>query len=266
MNYFFRGTSDASYKLYNSAQRIWITTEIDTWNKKLKYEDFLDRLLTKAKEEPLFRRVFEFYKFAENRKDFPLLSILQHYNAFTPLIDWTYDLNVALFFGTEGVVSKNSSNKIENYFSIYIINKNVTGIQSLSKFDEMRAPSLKRIFNLVRKKDEGVKQLFYLSDHEDNKSGKPLTTIFNQNIIPQKGLFIFNPSPTKPLEEYFEKGPEASPEFAPFMCYNIRKDLAEYIRRKIAEKGITKGLIYPEVINCSTKAKENTLNSYFQEA
>ena len=35
------------------------------------------------------------------------------------------------------------------------------------------------------------------------RTNKPMTSIYNQNIIPQEGLFIFNPFSEKTLEEIY---------------------------------------------------------------
>ena len=264
-NYFFRGMGEARYKIFNSAQRLWLTTEIGSWKTDAKYEEFLQKLIDASKNDLLFKRVFDFYKVKGGRIDFPMLSIIQHYGGPTPLMDWSYDLNVALFFATEFINSENISTEIDNYFSIYIINKEKTELQSISKYDNKAYPALKRVFERASTESSETRKLFYLSDYEKDNIKEPLTTIYNQNIIPQKGVFIFNPSHEKPLEEYFEKNVKHDLYMSQFMCYNIRKDLAEYVRRKIASKGIIKKLIYPDVRTNTNKIKEDVLNSYFKQ-
>lgn len=263
--YFFRGMGEAKHKIFNSAQRLWLTTEIGTWKPDAKYEDFLQKFIDASKKDPLFKRVFEFYKVKGGRIDFPVLSIIQHYGGPTPLMDWSYDLNVALFFATESIKTEDTSNELDDYFSIYIINKEKTEIQSIGKYDDKAYPALKRIFDRAKTESSETRKLFYLSDYEADNIKEPLTTIYNQNIIPQKGVFIFNPSHEKPLEEYFDKNVNHNPDMSQFMCYNIRKDLAEYVRRKISSKGIVKNLIYPDVRSNTNKIKEDVLNSYFKQ-
>ena len=182
--YFFRGMGEAKYKIFNSAQRLWFTTEIGSWKTNAKYEDFVQKLIDASKKDSLFKRVFEFYKVAGGRIDFPILSILQHYGGPTPLMDWSYDLNVALFFATESVKMENTSNELDNYFSIYIINKEKTDIQSISKYDNKSYPSLKKIFERASIESSETRKLFYLSDYEVDNIKEPLTTIYNQKIIP----------------------------------------------------------------------------------
>ena len=263
--YFFRGMGEAKHKIFNSAQRLWLTTEIGSWKTDAKYEDFIQRFIDTSKKDSLFKRVFDFYKVKGGRIDFPMLSIIQHYGGPTPLMDWSYDLDVALFFATEHITNNETpTNEIDNYFSIYIINKEKTEIQSIGKFDSITYPALKKVFERAKTANPDTRKLFYLSDYEADNIKEPLTTIYNQNIIPQKGVFIFNPSHEKPLEAYFEKSINHDPYMSQFMCYNIRKDLAEYIRRKIASKGIIKNLIYPDVRANANKIKEDVLNSYFK--
>lgn len=259
--FFFRGMGEAKYKIFNSAQRLWLTTEIGKWKSDAQYEEFIQKLINVSKKDSLFKRVFDFYKVTNGRIDFPILSIIQHYGGPTPLMDWSYDLDIALFFATEFISNNDTGKEIDDYFSIYIINKEKTEIKSIGKIID---PSLKNVFKNISTVFSEAQKLFYLSDYEVDNTKEPLTTIYNQNIIPQKGLFIFNPSPEKPLESYFEKSINSDPYMSQFMCYNIRKDLAEYIRRKIASKGIIKSLVYPDVKTNANKIKEEVLNSYFK--
>ncbi len=263
--YFFRGVPEAKFKLFNSAQRVWITTEIETWKDNPNYLEFLKNLLTKAKDDNLIKSVIEFYRKRASSMDFPLLSLLQHYGGPTPLIDCTYNLDIALYFSSGNITSENSHEEIDNYFSIYIINNSVTRIRSISlDIDDNKLPSLNTIFERIEEEKTDVQKLFYLSDYE-NTARVPLTTIYNQNIIPQKGSFIFNPSPTKPLEDYFHLANAGAESNRPFMCYNIHKNLAEYIRRKMSNHGINKNLLFPDLKYTVNEIKEKTLNSYFSE-
>src|SRR5690606_31353457 len=130
-----------------------------------------------------------------------------------PLMDWSYDINVALYFATENVRPSESKNPIERYFSIYHINKSkhiYNHPVPLNNILEQNRGS----FPLIRSFDKGqqINQtstiLYFLTDFEKSKpktfeDERPLTLLYNQNIIPQKGLFVFNPDEDKPLENYF---------------------------------------------------------------
>ena len=62
-------------------------------------------------------------------------------------------------------------------------------------------------------------------------------------------MFIFNPYSQKSLEEIFNPNPESpSLHLYPFDCFNIHKDLSEYLRRKIDVRDkINTKFIYPKL-------------------
>ncbi len=100
------------------------------------------------------------------------------------------------------------------------------------------------------------------------RTNKPLTSIYNQNIIPQEGLFIFNPHSQKTLEEIFNPDltkDDWNLELRLFDFFNIHKDLAEYLRRKIdVSYKVNKGFIFPNLNEEARKIKEYTLNSFIE--
>src|SRR5580692_11384214 len=84
---FFRGVTEARYKLYNAAQRYWIRnnlTQVESLAKPLTYNEMIQNMVDNAKEVKLLQQVFAYYDLTKDQQDFPLLSILQHYNAPTP--------------------------------------------------------------------------------------------------------------------------------------------------------------------------------------
>lgn len=267
--FFFRGVADAKYKLYNSAQRLWISKELENWDRKTSYRLFLKKTIEEAKADYLFKRVFEFYDVSKSGQDFPILSILQHYGAPTPLMDWTLDIDVALYFAVDDIDHLDTANQIDHYFSVYIIDNEKSRIRSIASIADSEYRPLDVVLGMLNLKQVDTKNLFYLSDYETKalhgRTGKekPLTTIYNQNIISQKGLFIFNPLPDVPLEKYFNM---AVGENAPFRCFNIKKDMAEYIKRKIESKGIKQQLIYPDLKNNTKDILQKVLNSYFKKS
>lgn len=265
-DFLFRGMGEAKYKLYNSGQRFWIFNEVEQWWKPKSYLQYINEFIEKARDKKLFNKIFEYYKLHATQRDFPILSILQHYGAPTPLMDFTYDIDVALFFATEKASPSFSNKDIDQYFSIYLINKNYQKFNELNNlldFTEGSFPRLSSFYEWEKNKNS----IFYISDFENKKTPKnsfrderPITTIYNQNIIPQQGIFIFNPFPNKPLEDCFntnhlEKGNNL--ELEPIFCFDIRKDLAEYIRRRIKKNYIDHKYIYPNLNNyCSLLIEE----------
>jgi len=115
----FSGCPDAKYKLYNSAQRKWLNMELA--NLGSSYENFIFKEIDNAKawQNNLLKNFFE--AFGQPAYDISVLSFLQHYGAPTPLLDWTYNFENALFFATDGLSYADSDNSIENYCSVYII-------------------------------------------------------------------------------------------------------------------------------------------------
>jgi len=66
---------------------------------------------------------------------------------------------------------------------------------------------------------------------------QPITSIYNQNIISQEGLFE-----------------------QPFACFNIKKDLADHVRRRIKNRvHIDFSFIYPELKMEAKNIHEKTL-------
>lgn len=279
----YRGMKEAKYKILSSAQRLWIMNEMSQWSSK-SYMDFINDLVTNANKNALISKVFDLYNYSITDREFPILSLLQHYGAPTPLMDWSYNQNVAFFFATEELHQKKKpKQKIDNYFSIYRINKrkykeeflNVTDI-----FPGTRYPQINSFSDFGDKlNNANSNSIFYISDFERPgeskgskkpygkliiRTSKPYTSIYNQNIIPQEGLFIFNPFSTKTLEEIFnvDQNKEGwNHALTSFECFNIHKDLAEYLRRKIDVRyKINKGFIYPILNTEAKKIKNATLN------
>ncbi len=272
----FRGLTEAKYKLFNSAQRFWNGDEVDRMDKS--YHDFIQAEINAAKSfnNNLLEKFFN--AFGHAAYDLSILSFLQHYNAPTPLLDFTYNFDCALFFGTDGLAHIPSAD-IENYFSIYAID---TGQQDFISFILHLKSSISQINNGLEdiKKNEidtsiilsKIEQLQY-SYFQDLKlfylpgyipGGIPFTIpkrpnfklVYNQhnlNVINQEGLLVFNSDPTHPLEDYFSGGFgtvfQSTFLLAKMKCWNIHKSLKEYVIRHLTENRtnpINKEFIFPQ--------------------
>jgi hypothetical protein len=242
---FFRGVTEARYKLYNSAQRFWIQNnlmQLEALSLYLPYLAMVQNMVNKAKQQGIFKRVFDYYGLNDDQTDFPILSILQHYGAPTPLMDWTYDIDVALFFAVEKARPFEKEGQIEDYVSIYRIIKDPNSQFIKSNLQVISGNVFPSITDLS---GFSPPTIYYISDFEvkDDRKTKPLATYYNLNILPQQGLFIFNPYEKDPLEKIAEeKHPESK-----IICYNINKDLSELIRLTIGKNKVNDAFIYPEL-------------------
>ena len=281
VDYIFRGMNDAKYMLYTSAQRIWISDNMVQWQQNYTYKDFIEDLVNQAKANVLLRDIFNLYGYSNTARDFPIISLLQHYGAPSPVLDWTYDINCAAFFAIDGVRrSPNIGIDIENYISVYSIHKKKFTLNKelISLFDifHKEYPPITSFRDIGDEDNPNANVLFLLSDFEKTtqidylgplriKNRKPLTSLFNQNIIPQKGLLMFNPFQDRPIERLFNvdlNGEGQNLHLEPFKCFNIHKDLSEYLRRLIANRyGIKKSYIYPHLYDDAKAVKEAVLNS-----
>lgn len=274
---YFRGMGEARHKLFNSAQRLWLNYEMQDWKRQapqLLYRDFIMKMIEEALgAKSLLGNVFKLYGINGSHKEFPCLSILQHYGSPTPLLDWTYNFRVALFFATEytTVPSLKIDNDLDDYFSVYVLGEETYRVNEIEERESVSScfPAPGEVPN--------PSHLFRLTDIKYDMMGKYdpgdpfkkvlMATIYNQNIIPQEGLFIFNPHAELPMEDLFRaENIGAMPlneENVPnsgFMVYNIHKRLGEYIKRKIAMQGYTRDYIMPDLKDYSKRIKEKVLN------
>lgn len=281
VDFIFRGMSDAKYKLFTSAQRYWITDNIEQWRPGYTYKQFIEDLVSNAKANPLLRRIFDLYGYSNTERDFPLLSLLQHYGAPSPVLDWSYNINCAVFFATDGVQRRgNAGNTIDNYISVYSIHKKrlhqKKELMSLYDISPKKYPSITSFRDFGDEANPNANALLILTDFEKStqidyrgelrvRTNKPMTSLYNQNIIPQEGLLMYNPFKDRPIERMFNVDPNGEGQnlhLEPFKCFNIHKDLTEYLRRLISNRhGIKKSFMYPHLYDDAKAIKEAVLNS-----
>lgn len=154
---YFRGINEASFKNYTSAQRLYITRDL-----KIHGITIADLVNEQVNSLKAVRRglINSYYKNLLNREpsDLLLLSFAQHQKkGIAPLLDFTLDRRIALFFMIDGCgfsergYSSPLGDKfepIENYASLYYL----TGRNKLSitkVLEDKLGPKLSEFFTTM---------------------------------------------------------------------------------------------------------------------
>lgn len=266
--YVFRSVNEARFKLYSSAQRQWI------WNDLFKnyhsYEDYINSRIVLVQNHQDIISFFSNNKISLN--DFAILALLQHYGQPSPLVDFTYNPHLSLFFAFDRVRPGATGNEIDNYVSLYRLKHTHPCFCSIQKVNEYGAVTLSNTL-----KDLGIpisqidtkKVLFDIQNltykqyadigiilvHGDKMGitnikipslGFACTyNITNPNLKNQEGLFMLNTTENEPLGELVRKKHRyVSPLID---CYNINKKLESHIRKTYLNPlGIDCSMIYPK--------------------
>lgn len=267
-NYVFRSVNEAKFKLYSSAQRQWIWNDLS--NKYTSYKDYINSFIIKIQSHQHIVSFFQNNHIPLN--DFVILALLQHYSQPSPLIDFTYNPLLSLFFAFDNVKPGTTGNEIDNYVSLYrlkythpcfcsIQDVNVHGVDTLS--DILRDPDIplsqidtsKVLFDIQNLTYNEYADIGIMLVHGDKMGitniqipalGFTCTyNITNPNLRNQEGLFMLNTTEDIPLEDLIRrKHRHVDPLID---CYNINKELGTYIRATYLDPaGINHSLIYPQ--------------------
>lgn len=269
-SFIFRGCSEAKYRLYNSAQRVYIQQEL---HKQVPedgiaehYRDFVTKLIKNCKSwnNGVVERLLISSGIDPNNS-LAYLSYMQHFGVPTPFLDYSYNPYVALFFAIDDLVYSPSDNEIDNYFSFYYTYADSTVFESW-----------KYVFDDNLKKDEISYEKIDENDMSIILPDDELYQIMNSvNIINQEGLFFYNNHPWYPLERTYKEYTDfllkewGQDKFDKLLtektfngCYNIHKSLIPAIKEKLNKMGINKNHIYPDMADFRKSVTNNgILNS-----
>ena len=115
-NCIFRGVNEAKFKLFTSLQIFHILNSLPITPRQFVANEIEE---LKNANEKLYPRYFK--SMSTDETDFLYLSLLQHYFAKTPFLDFSYSLNKALFFAQDRYRHIASDKDINNYISLYWI-------------------------------------------------------------------------------------------------------------------------------------------------
>lgn len=255
--FFFRGCSEAKYKLYNSAQRIYIGQELhkQVASDRISehYTNFISNLIESCKQwnKGVVKNLLVSSGIDENNS-LAYLSYMQHFGVPTPFLDYTFNPYVALYFATESSAYVASDNEIDNYFSFYYTYSKATAFKGF-----------KYVFDKNLEKENISYESIAWNEMSILLPDSELYKIMNSvNIINQQGLFLYNNHPWYPLERTYkdyitEVKEKMGPEKFDLLlihdtisgCYNIHKSLIPAIKKRLNELGINHSYIYPDSIN-----------------
>lgn len=203
----YRGINNAKYKIFTTLQREKLLGNLSP---NFSLENYISNFRTK----PLIKKYFETINI--NLSKISVLSFLQHHKTPTPLIDFTTNVEIALFFAIENMIGNpwtNSINEIDNYFSIFHISEEdtklinieqvIVGIEKMkNQWDEIIFDKVKHNTLLLNHMDQmidiGTMEVYLVNLENKFKS---FSTLNNIRILSQDGLFIHNTFGDEPLEK-----------------------------------------------------------------
>lgn len=258
----YRGISEAKYLTYTSAQRYYITKEIFKIEPLFRF--FIRSLIenTKKAYNGLLQEYFKSLNVEID--DYLILSFLQHYGAPSTFLDFSYNLNKSLYFCFDKMDFNPSDNEIDNYVSLYVIDKryflplekNYEAIK-LAKVYDAEGKELKDLEEKMKEHEKDFEVLGQMVcsfvDGCKNQTGYS-GFISNLNLIAQEGAFLFYYNITTPLEGFMKN------DKIPWTCYNIHKSLKDYVVKKYLN-GLSEKNIYPK----EEEIAQDALKSFLEQ-
>ena len=274
-NLVFRGVNEAKYMGFSSAQ---VRTKVSL--SQASYVAMISEAIQAVRGS---EKIMNYIRSRSNdESDFQILALLQHYGCGTPVIDYSTDIDKALFFATDRLenpvqTASKEDNSIDAFISIYYFDKRDSDHASLQEIHSRESAKLNYLDEKARREYgalyKGVSDetknsfkrlpfkefaeligggLFAVSGHPDgiikfDIVGEPVEyNINNERIDVQDGLFMFNALCQTPYEEAaynWDYGLKDKNH-----CVNIHKSLEGEIKSYLEKKCITCKTIYPQTI------------------
>ena len=274
--FIYRGLPDASYKIYSSFHRYLLGKNILPEYKLSEVDKLFKKQFKKLYEKEyiiesyvnILKSTGEFISSSsssssEVKKEnfsknylllgyvFYIFSILQHYGSKSPLVDFTTDIDIALYF----CINKRKQlcyKNLEKYMSLNIIDSKTIDIKNLNDEDVYSMVEIDDFIkyikdvNSIYKTDNLFNELFNNEFHF-----KPIYLLerdrftFNMNIIAQKGCFVYHSLfKAMSLEENYKQDKNKK-----IISLNIDKKLIPKIEDYLNDKNISKTTMFPNIQN-----------------
>lgn len=186
VNFLFRGQREAKWRLYSNLQRNWILNKL--YEQEDSYVSLLEKLVIIGKETHAtsIQEILNEHH-VDTINSISVLGFLQHHGCPTPLLDWTYKFQNALFFGLDGLEPNDGPTEIGNYFSVYFIDEESMGGGGMRKIMDESLEELDKEYLMESiasiAKDE--KQRLEMVEHFKERN------FFDKNRIPGAGLISY---------------------------------------------------------------------------
>lgn len=234
----YRGQREAKWRLYSKLQRLWIAENL--FSSEESYHKLIENIVINGKSDfgAQIKQILNAHHI-DTENTISVLGYLQHHSCPTPLLDWTYKFQNALYFGLDGLVPNPDTNEMGDYFSVYFIKEEhfiggnwramireawdraeqqalIAEIAKIAENEKKRKAmekhfAGKKLFDKTKISGSGLishmtnldllmtASIGYFSD-KDIDSGILFSLNNCKNILNQAGVFTWNPDPSKPLE------------------------------------------------------------------
>ncbi|ATG92217.1 FRG domain-containing protein [Methylomonas koyamae] len=283
-NSYFRGQASSKWEIYSSIQREWIQKDLNFYFSNI--DCFVESFLRFCRDN----LAIEIEDHCKKPSDISIFSMLQHYGAPTPFVDFTSSYDVALYFATNGSRLV-GGDEVDNFFSIYAVEPGgiatastndlinfesvVAGADQSLEAERMRAIErgdielVNAISGFNHDLLVGFESIKDMSCVYIEETGEGYLAISNKRIDLQNGLFLFQGKKSeKPLNALF-KGNTAqdvidSTEelFLPKLkVYDVHKAVIENVKKYLTEKNISASTLGLEADEFGRLAYEKFLES-----